>query len=230
MIIMKLCVLTYNVVHRKTYDTLCLLKTKGYDEVLVIAQPMHYKKKFRPLIEHRPECTIQYPETKDICERFGYEYTEGTITEQSFDEDMIFLVCGAGILPEEFVKRHRIINSHPGYIPLARGLDAYKWEIYEDKPIGVTTHFLGEYVDAGEVIECREIAVREHDTFHSVAQRVYETEVDMLVSALEKIEQEHIYIEPGDNVLHKRMPNELEQDIFEKFERRRENENMFGGG
>ena len=77
--------------------------------------------------------------------------------------------CGSA--DEEFISRYRIINSHPGYIPLARGLDSFKWALYYHLPIGVTTHFLGEYVDAGEVIERREIPINDTDTFHSLALR-----------------------------------------------------------
>ena len=50
-----IAVLTYNQKHRKTYDTLCLLKAKGYSNVRVFGQPMTYRKKRYPLIEHRPE-------------------------------------------------------------------------------------------------------------------------------------------------------------------------------
>ena len=33
---MRIGILTYDVKHRKTYDTLCLLKAKGYDNVNVV--------------------------------------------------------------------------------------------------------------------------------------------------------------------------------------------------
>ena len=38
----KIAVLTYNQPHRKTYDTICLLKAKGYENVVVYAQEMTY--------------------------------------------------------------------------------------------------------------------------------------------------------------------------------------------
>lgn len=217
----KIGVLTYNQKHRKTYDTLCLLKVRGYENVTVFAQAMTYVKKSYPLVSHRPELIMDIPNPKELCHHLGYEYREGNFEDAIKEDDAIYLLCGAGLLPESFVKSHRIINSHPGYSPYARGLDAYKWSIYYGLPLGVTTHYLGEHIDAGEVIERRQIFIKQYDTFHLVAQRIYENEVDMLVNAIQKADDEHEYIIP-DNEVFKRMDKEKEKTLFDKFELQRE--------
>lgn len=214
-------VLTYNQKHRKTYDTLCLLRAKGYEDVTIYAQAMTYVKKSYPLIPHRPELIMDIPDSKTLCRRLGYEYIEGDFEDTIKDNDSIYLLCGAGLLKESFVKAHKIINSHPGYIPDARGLDAYKWSVYYGLPLGVTTHYLGEYIDAGEIIERRRVNIKQYDTFHSVAQRIYENEIDMLVSAIEKTNDKHEYIIPVNDVF-RRMPKEKEQLLFDKFEELKE--------
>jgi len=214
----NIAVLTYNQKHRKTYDTLCLLKARGYQKIKVYAQAMTYTKKCFPLITHRPDQVISIPKLEELCSNLEYEYIEGNFNKNATDTNMLYLLCGAGLLAEEFVNSHRIINSHPGYIPLARGLDAYKWSIYYDLPIGVTTHFLGNYIDAGEIIERRKIKVKEYDTFHSVAQRIYENEIDMLVNAIELADEKHEFILPKSNDIFRRMPYELEENLFERFE------------
>ncbi len=214
----SVAVLTYNQKHRKTYDTLVLLKAFGYPNVRVYGQPMTYIKKSYPLIIHRPEQIMLIPEIKDLCHNLGYEYIEGSFEETIIDKSIIYLLCGAGLLDKEFVRCHRIINAHPGYIPFARGLDAYKWSLYYGLPLGVTTHFLGDYIDAGEVIEQREIRVKKYDTFHSVSQRIYENEIDMLVGAIKLADKKHIFIIPESTNLFKRMPHNLEEKLFETFE------------
>lgn len=214
----NIAVLTYNQKHRKTYDTLCLLKARGYRNIKVYAQPMTYTKKCFPLVVHRPDQIMSIPELDKLCSNLEYEYIEGRFSKNVTDTNMLYLLCGAGLLEDEFVNSYRIINSHPGYIPLARGLDAYKWSIYYDLPIGVTTHFLGDYIDAGEVVELRKIEVKEYDTFHSVAQRVYENEIDMLVSAIELADKKHEFVIPKSNNLFRRMPCELDKKLFEIFE------------
>lgn len=214
----KVTVLTYPVKHRKTYDVLSLLKVNGYKDVDVCAVPFSYVKKHNPSINHRPELNYHIPSIEVVCRNLEYKYQyKNSIEEFDIPCDRTVLVAGAGILPEDFVATHTVINSHPGYLPNCRGLDALKWAIIENEPIGVTTHLIGDYVDAGEIIERRQITIYKNDTFHSVANRVYENEVTMLVEAIDKTDKTEI-IMPGDSMLHKRMPEDLEKKLFDSFE------------
>ncbi len=211
-------VFTYQIPHRKTYDTLCQLKARGIGgQVAVFAEPLHYQKSFRPLIEHRPKIYGSLPGPQEMCENFGYQYFEG-FQEGVLPENSIILICGAGIVPQERIEKYRILNSHPGYLPNVRGLDALKWAIYDGRPIGVTTHQLGDLVDAGLIIERKLVPIYFNDTFHAVAQRQYEMEVSMLVDAVEKVGSAHEFVQPGDFPLHKRMPHEKETRLLQRFE------------
>lgn len=214
-----IAVLTYSIKHRKTYDLLALLKGNGYQDVIVYATPFHYQKKKFPIYQHRPEMNYDIPDIEQLCGNYGYECRTGKIEEFQIESERVVLVAGAGILPESFVKSHTIINAHPGYIPNCRGLDAFKWAILEDQPIGVTTHLIGEYVDAGQVIERRLISVYKSDTFHALAQRVYENEVSMLVEAVDKLDTNALeMMYPENYPLHKRMPGDIEESLLQKFE------------
>ncbi len=78
---------------------------------------------------------------------------------------------------------------------------------------------IGEYVDAGIVIERREIELYKTDTFHALAQRVYENEVSMLVEAIEKYDTDCLMkVLPRNTVLHKRMPPNIEKELMNAFE------------
>lgn len=216
----KIAVLTYPVKHRKTFDILCLLRANGYKDVIVYAVPYHYQKKRYPIIKHRPEMNYKVPNVEEMCKNFGYQYKIGELNSFEISLDRIVLIAGAGILPEEFVEKHTIINAHPGYIPNCRGLDAFKWAIVENQPIGVTTHLIGKYVDAGSIIERRIIDVYAHDTFHALAERVYENEVSMLVEAIDRYDKcEMETILPGNYILHKRMPSYIEKNLMKAFEK-----------
>lgn len=220
---MKIATLSYQSVHRKTIDTLCLLKMLGYDDVQVYAKPFSYVKKYKPQICHRPSAENYYELNKvgyyNLVENLGYKITNiDDYLEINEPESTIFLVCGAGIIPREITKKYKIINSHPGFIPNERGLDALKWAIIEKQPIGVSTHLIGDYVDAGSIIERRQVDVFKNDSFYSLAERVYETEIQMLVSAVKKAEEISFFSDGRDFIVHKRMPNEVEARLFEEFE------------
>lgn len=89
----------------------------------------------------------------------------------------------------------------------------------KEQPVGVTTHLLGGGIDAGQIIERRIIDIYKTDTFHSVAQRVYENEISMLVEAIEKSDDRYLKtVSPENYEIHKRMPQSIEENLMELFE------------
>lgn len=214
-------VLTYDIPHRKTYDVLCMLKAKGYKNIHVYAHPLTYRKTYHPIVQHRPGVSIEL-NPEEICRNFDYVYNKINAYEEiSLPEETIFLICGAGLLPDEFWKRYKVINSHPGYIPNCRGLDALKWAIKNREPIGVTAHLLGDEVDAGYII-CRErININRNDTFHTVCEKVYEKEIVLMELAIKKIlsgDNRFEYISGSGYEVSKRMPHKDEVKLYEWFD------------
>ncbi|MCX4296491.1 MAG: hypothetical protein OSJ73_05590 [Lachnospiraceae bacterium] len=139
---------------------------------------MIYTKKCFPLIIHRLDQVISIPKLGKLCSNLEYRYIEGNFNKNVTDTNMLYLLCGAGLLDKEFINSHRIVN-HSCYILLARGLDAYNWSIYYDFLIDVTIHFLENYINVREIIKLRKMKVGEYDTLHSVVQQIYENEIDV---------------------------------------------------
>lgn len=220
----KIAVITYNVPHRKTQDVLNGLKAKGYKNVKVFALPfVERENPFRPIYQHRPSKAINV-DIKLFCKHFGYEFdltSVTTINQQlsEFNADYI-IIAGAGLLPDELVERYKIINTHPGFLPLTRGLDSLKWAIVKGVEIGVTTHFVDKEADAGFLIQQEHVPVYENDTFHSLAQRQYETEIEMLVNSVEIIPTLTTYTSLSSNEYEatRRMPKAIEKNLLNAFE------------
>ena len=179
-------VLTYDAPHRKTQDLLFRLKVNGYDDVSVLATPWVERKNFKPLIPHR-KFNILDIEPFDLCKKLNYNFNKIKVDDLSNLKNEWILIGGAGILPSDVVNTERVINSHPAYLPYVRGLDSLKWAIYYGDPIGVTTHIISEECDAGKLIRREFVPLYSWDTFHSVAQRQYELEIDMLVDSIEDV-------------------------------------------
>jgi len=178
----KIILLTYNSPHRKTYDVACLLKAKGFANVSLFATDFHYTKKFKPLVEHRPP-VVNEIHPKDLASAIAYNFYYFDSLDKINPKDYldsIFLICGAGILPEALVNSCKVINAHPGILPFVRGLDALKWALYEEKPIGVTCHLASSEPDAGLLISQKEIKMGPYDTIESLGYKVYDQEISML--------------------------------------------------
>jgi len=215
-------VLTYNAPHRKTQDLLLRLYLKGCNNVVVLATPWVERKNFKSLIPHRPfipmDITIEH-----LCERLNYSFQkvelEDILNVINDNKENVILIGGAGILPKDVVQLSNVINSHPAYLPYVRGLDALKWAIYYDRPIGVTSHVISEEADAGFLIKRELVPFYPWDTFHSVAFRQYEMEIDFLCGSIEDIKNASLEPLPTDKAeVMRRMPHLKEMKLLKRFE------------
>lgn len=212
---MTIGIIAYREPHRKSYDVITRAKALGYN-VIVFAWPMNYQKVFKPIWEHRPRISTTI-DTMELCNNLGVDWLVDSNGAMSYCN--CILVAGGGIVDPELVRAHKIINAHPGYLPYARGLDALKWSILNGYPIAVTTHYLGDEIDSGAIIAQRIVPIYFEDTFHSLAQRVYDMEIDMLFKAIGREASE--YIEDTSYPVRKRMPHHQELRMMEAFERLR---------
>ena len=107
-----------------------------------------------------------------------------------------------------------------------RGLDSLKWAIFEGKPIGVTTHIVSEETDTGWLIKKELLPLYSWDTFHSVAYRQYEMEINMLADSIEDVKMANLeplsksYCEPK-----RRMPHRHEMKLIGRFNKMIDNYN-----
>lgn len=221
-------VLTYNVPHKKTQDLLFQLRLKTEEEVCVIGMPYKYQKKHKPLILHRPSKHIEIPNQK-LCQKLGYRYIEiepSLLLNKLYDLDpSLVIIGGVGILDKKVVQDFMVVNCHPGIIPDVRGLDALKWAIYLDKEIGVTLHIVDEEPDSGYMIKQQLIPIYPEDTFHSIAYRQYEYEIDLLSDSVRllkgiKSKDELCKIDVSDTKVYKRMDLEKERELYKNLEMR----------
>ena len=220
----KIAVISYNTPHRKTQDVLNGLKAKGYEKIKVFALPFVQRENpFKPIYQHRPSKAIEV-EPIEFCKNFGYSFdltTAETLNEQlnDFEADYV-IIAGAGLLPDELVENHKIINTHPGFLPLTRGLDSLKWAITKGVKIGVTTHFVDTEADAGFLIEQKLVPIYGNDTFHSVAYRQYEMEIEMLINSVELIPTLTDFKSLSSNEFEatRRMPKAIEENLMQAFE------------
>jgi phosphoribosylglycinamide formyltransferase-1 len=183
----------------------------------IFALPFTPRKQRKTLFEHRPEQTDAIvPEI--LAEKHSIPYvscrSDGDI-DNSCD---LYIILGAGILSEKCIEGKRIINCHPGIIPACRGLDSFKWAIYDMKPLGITLHYIDARVDAGEIIAVIPTNIYKTDSFATLARRHYENEIDCIsnfVYFLENPQNPFSAIEAVES--KRRMPIEKERKLARMF-------------
>ena len=219
-----IAIISYDNPHRKTQDLVTKLMLKGHSNIHLVLIPWVERKSFTPIFTHRPSHRVDISPS-EMCERLGLKYSRVEIAGlHSFFQENDFkhiIIGGAGLLPDELVINHKIINGHPGYLPNMKGLDALKWAIYHGEPVGVTTHYVSDKTDEGELIQKKTVPVYFEDTFHNLAYRVYEVEIDMLTDAVGLIDRKEASFESLSDdqyVANKRMPHHYEMIMMSRFD------------
>lgn len=215
---MHIGIITYDYYHLKTEQIVHkLLFNHGYapNNLSLIALPFEARKKRAPLIHHRPaQASAVSTEELAIANRIKFHRNPG---DSPLLECDYYLITGASILPGELIAGKKVINAHPGLIPAARGLDAFKWSIINKLPLGVTLHYIDEQVDSGEIITMEKTPIYSNDTLESLARRHYELEIDMLAN-FEFHMQAQKKIQVQQQKANRRMPPQAEEQLIKMFE------------
>lgn len=211
-------IITYDVPHLKTEQVVRGLLRRGVSDLEFFALPFKPRAARPVLIAHRPE-QFDAVSTAELARAHGLKFTQWSGGSDLGDCDY-YLITGAGILSPEAVRGRKIINAHPGIIPSARGLDAFKWSIYNGVQVGVTLHFIDEEVDRGDIIVIEKTPVYETDSLTSFARRHYELEIEMMIdidSFLSGPAWQASETYP-DLKATMRMPSDIEAAMIERFD------------
>ena len=209
-------IITYNKPHLKTQQVLEQLLAKSFKTKLYTI-PFVPRKPRKPKFQHRPN-PFQGVPPEEIAQQHHLPLRACHSDAEIDNACDLYMVLGAGILSEECLEGKKVLNVHPGIIPISRGLDSFKWAIYHKRPLGNTLHFIDKEVDKGEVVSVLPTPVYPSDTPESLARRHYALEIGMLVDFERHLEEahnpfEHLPSEPAT----RRMKPETEQEMLHRF-------------
>lgn len=210
-------IITYDTNHLKTEQV--LLQLVGKYDIRVYALPYIQRPTRTVLYQHRPDqSAAAHP--RDICQQYGLPYILAENDTQIDSRCDLYLITGAGLLSAECLQGKRVLNGHPGVVPAARGLDAFKWSIYHMLPLGVTLHYIDEQIDVGKVVSIIPTPVFTSDTLETLARRHYENEIQMLVRFEEYLKHpQNPFADVIQGESTRRMRAEQEAELPERFER-----------
>lgn len=206
-------ILTYDHPHRKTQDLVFRLMCSNKDEngLTLAGLPWEDRK------NHKPLYNTKLPPADIWPQQYGLGWQKQTLIPLG----SIVVIGGAGILAPDFVKNNTVINSHCGWLPEVRGLDALKWAIYYDSPIGCTTHIIDAQCDKGLMIDRKEVELEPTDSLFSIAMKQYELEINMLVDCIvnERWRDAQPFSEPA-NEPNRRMKHATELQMIKRLDKR----------
>lgn len=123
--------------------------------------------------------------------------------QRVLDQHGIELICLAGFMrlfTAGFVQRWhgRMLNIHPSLLPSFPGLDPHGQALRAGVKIsGATVHFVIPETDAGPILMQGAVAVSDHDTEETLAERVLEVEHRIYPDALRLLAEGGVRLEDG---------------------------------
>ncbi len=217
---MKIGLISYDAKHLKTEQILngfSLNGTLQKHEFQVFALPFNERPLRRIHFHHRPP-SDSGAYVSDLCKTYKIKYSKISKDIDIDNSCDLYIISGAGILSEACVKNKKILNCHAGVIPTVRGLDSFKWSIYNKLPIGNTLHFIDSQTDIGAPICIIKTELYKTDTLETLARRHYESEVNILLN-FERYLSNNVFdfIEPPFYEATRRMKYDNELELEEKF-------------
>lgn len=109
--------------------------------------------------------------------------------------DVICVVAYGTILPKEILEipRYGCINVHASLLPQYRGAAPIQWAILNgDTTTGVTTMFMDQGMDTGDIILTEEVNIQEDETTGELWERLAKIGGKLLVKTLEHMEKGNV--------------------------------------
>ena len=110
---------------------------------------------------------------------------------KSLNPDVICVVAYGKILPKEIldIPKYGCINVHGSLLPKYRGAAPIQWAVLNgDKETGITTMYMDEGMDTGDMILKKEVEIGEDETTGELWDRLSKIGGELLVETLKEIE------------------------------------------
>lgn len=110
---------------------------------------------------------------------------------KKINPDVICVVAYGKILPKEILEiaKYGCINVHGSLLPQYRGAAPIQWAVLNgDKTTGITTMYMDEGMDTGDIILKREVEIGENETTGELWYKLSKIGGELLVETLKNIE------------------------------------------
>lgn len=171
--------------------TLKKLAESGHNIKAVITQPD------KPVGRKQ---VLTSPDVKVCAEQLGLKVlqpdtlrSDNSIKEiKEIDPDVIVVVAYGKILPKDIldIPKYGCVNVHGSLLPKYRGAAPIQQAVLNgDKITGVTTMYMGEGLDTGDILLASETEIGENETSAELFDRLSELGADLLIKTLEGLEK-----------------------------------------
>lgn len=175
---------------------------KGHNICAVVTQPDRPKGRGHKLMP---------PPVKELAERLGIKvYQPEKVKTKDFvdilksiNPEMIVVVAFGQILSKEIldIPKYGCINVHASLLPKYRGAAPINWSIINgEKVTGITTMFMAEGLDTGDIILKREISIDDSDNAKTLHDKLSVLGAKVLIDTVSLFENNKVVKIPQEEI------------------------------
>ena len=171
-------------------ESLAKIYESGHNVLAVVSQPdkpsgRGMKLMAPPVKEYAISKNIKVFQPERVKNNIGF------IDEmKKLKPDVIIVVAYGKLLPKEILElpKYGCINVHGSLLPKYRGSAPIQWAIINgEKVTGITTMYMNEGMDTGDMILKKEVDIEHDDTYGSLYEKLKKVGGMLIVETLEKI-------------------------------------------
>ncbi len=170
---------------------------------------------------------IAYSPVKAFALEKGIKFLQPEkFKDPSFVEELkslnpdIFVVVAFKILPKEVytIPKYGSFNLHGSLLPKYRGAAPIQWSLINgDKVTGLTTFFLKETVDTGNIILKQDVDINEDDDFGTLHDKMSLFGADLILRTLDRIEDGNLTTTKQEDSIASPAPKIIKETCFLDF-------------
>lgn len=170
-----------------------MLVNKGYDVAAVVTQPDKPvgRKQSVPVFPPVKEAALKLGIT-DILQPEKVRTVEFIGRIRAIAPDLIVTIAYGKILPGDIldIPRFGCINVHGSLLPKYRGAAPIQWAIINGESVsGITTMFMDEGMDTGDILLKREVEITENMTYKELYDKLEALGAEVLADTLAELEK-----------------------------------------
>jgi len=219
----KVILFVYNFKHKKSVDFIYKLYENNIIIDVILAADYVKIKKPKKLISFTSfqKCD-EHP--MDVAKKFKIPYfmsdhnneqVANIVNQYSID---LGIIAGARILTKKIISlfKYGIINFHPALLPECRGLDSMLWSIYNNFPLGVTSHLINEKIDSGNLIIKSQINISSDDNLFSIHKKIYNLQLDLIKPSFSRIFPDNFFSLIEGGIYNTYMKEVMQKEVLKK--------------
>ena len=183
-------------------DCLEAIYNAGHEIVCVITVPDKPNSRGKKIVYSEvKEFAIQH--NLKLIQPEKLSYNEELKEEiKKLNPDIFCVVAYGKYMPKSYLKmcKYEPVNIHPSLLPKYRGSSPIQWAVLNgDKETGVTSMYISEKMDAGDIILQKSVQIGEYETTGELWSRLSKIGGELLVKTIEQIENKTATRQPQEN-------------------------------